>query len=79
MINLQSLLLGTGRKKALFSLELWNVHDRVSTNFPRSNNSIEGWHSAFGKTRNQNRRKRIAFLTRNFKRPVDDYRNVDLK
>lgn len=39
--------IGTGRKKPKFSIELWNVHDRVSANLPRSNNSIEGWHNAF--------------------------------
>jgi hypothetical protein len=48
-INFQYLflILGAGRKKSLFSMELWNVYDRVSTNLPRSNNSIEGWHNAF--------------------------------
>lgn len=40
---------GTGRKKPEFPLELWNVYDRVCTNLPRSNNSIEGWHQAFAK------------------------------
>ena len=38
---------GTGRKKPDFPIELWNVYDRVCTNLPRSNNSIEGWHQAF--------------------------------
>ena len=47
LTNLQLLLLGTGRKNPLFPIELWNVHDRVSTNLPRSNNSMEGWHNAF--------------------------------
>ena len=41
------LSLGTGRKKPQFSLELWNVYERVSANLPRTNNSIEGWHNAF--------------------------------
>ena len=40
---------GTGRKKGEFSIELWNVYDRVCGNLPRSNNSIEGWHQAFAK------------------------------
>jgi hypothetical protein len=39
--------LGTGRKNPTFPIELWNVHDRVSANLPRSSNSIEGWHEAF--------------------------------
>ncbi|CAF1689814.1 unnamed protein product, partial [Adineta ricciae] len=38
---------GTGRTKPQFSIQLWNVHDRVISNLPRSNNSIEGWHNAF--------------------------------
>ncbi len=41
--------IGTGRKKPQFSIELWNVYDRVISNLPRSNNSIEGWHNAFAK------------------------------
>lgn len=41
--------LGTGRKKPLFQIELWNVYDRTVSNLPRSNNSIEGWHNAFAK------------------------------
>ncbi|CAF5216306.1 unnamed protein product, partial [Rotaria magnacalcarata] len=32
---------GTGRKKPLFTIELWNVYDRTVANLPRSNNSIE--------------------------------------
>ena len=30
-----------------FSIELWNQHDRVPNQLPRSNNAVEGWHSAF--------------------------------
>ena len=33
----------------MFPIKLWNVHDRVSANLPRTNNSIEGWHNAFAK------------------------------
>ena len=40
---------GAGRKKGEFSIKLWNVDDRVCTNLPRSNNSIEGWYQAFAK------------------------------
>ena len=39
--------LGVGRKKPKFFHELWNVYDRVISNLPRSNNSLEGWHNAF--------------------------------
>ncbi|CAF3670787.1 unnamed protein product [Rotaria socialis] len=42
-----SMFLGTGRKKPLFDHKLWNIHDRVITATPRSNNSVEGWHNAF--------------------------------
>jgi hypothetical protein len=40
---------GTGRKKPIFALELWNVYHRVCHDLPRSNNSIEGWHNSFSK------------------------------
>ena len=40
---------GTGRKKPLFPLELWNVYDRVCANLPHANNSNEGGHPAFAK------------------------------
>ena len=33
----------------MFPIELWNADDRTIMNFPRSNNSIEGWHNAFAK------------------------------
>jgi hypothetical protein len=39
--------LGNQRTKSLFSLELWNVYERVIQDLPRSNNAIEGWHHAF--------------------------------
>jgi hypothetical protein len=39
--------LGIQRGKPKFSLELWNMYDRVVQDLPRSNNSIEGWHQAF--------------------------------
>ncbi|CAF3547001.1 unnamed protein product [Rotaria socialis] len=40
---------GSGRKKPLFPIEIWNVYDRTVVNLPRSNNSIKGWHNAFTK------------------------------
>ena len=33
----------------MFDYEFWNVHDRVIASVPRSNNSVEGWHNAFGR------------------------------
>ncbi|CAF4933851.1 unnamed protein product, partial [Rotaria sp. Silwood1] len=38
---------GAGRKKPKFNNELWNVYERVINDLPRSNNSVEAWHSAF--------------------------------
>ncbi|CAF4554718.1 unnamed protein product [Rotaria magnacalcarata] len=38
---------GTGRKKPQFDHKLWNIHDRVVTTVPRTNNSVEGWHNTF--------------------------------
>ncbi|KAL3854324.1 hypothetical protein ACJMK2_013598 [Sinanodonta woodiana] len=29
---------------------MWNVHDRVNENLPRTNNSVEAWHRAFQQT-----------------------------
>ena len=49
MNELNLLILGTGRKTPQFPIHLWNGYDRVSKNLPRSNNSVEGWHSAFAK------------------------------
>ena len=46
-IKTQQAYLGTGRKKPEFPIELWNCYERVCTNLPRSNNSIEGRHNAF--------------------------------
>ncbi|XP_068227979.1 uncharacterized protein [Palaemon carinicauda] len=35
------------RRLPVFPQELWNVHERVLQNLPRTNNSIEGCHRAF--------------------------------
>ena len=35
------------RRRPLFAISLWNVHDRVDHDLPRTNNSIEGWHHSF--------------------------------
>ena len=35
------------RRRPLFSIELWNVRDRVERVLPRTDNSVEGWHRAF--------------------------------
>ena len=34
------------RRRPLFDIDLWNVHDRVENNLPRTNNYIEGWDDA---------------------------------
>ena len=31
----------------LYDIDLWNIHDNVQDDLPRTNNSIEGWHRAF--------------------------------
>ena len=35
------------RRRPHFPQELWNVHERVVEDFPRTNNSLEGWHRSF--------------------------------
>lgn len=35
------------RRRPLFSIELWNVRERVEQALPRTNNSVEGWHRGF--------------------------------
>ena len=39
--------LGTRRTVPVYPIDMWNVYQRVLSNLPRSNNSIEGWHRAF--------------------------------
>jgi hypothetical protein len=38
------------RANPRFAVEMWNVHDRVNENLPRTNNSVEAWHRAFQQT-----------------------------
>lgn len=33
-----------------FSIDIWNMFDRVSTDLPMSNNSLEAWHNAFAQS-----------------------------
>ncbi|CAF0977838.1 unnamed protein product [Didymodactylos carnosus] len=40
-------LIRSGRKRPQFVHQLWNIYERVVDDLPRSNNSVEGWHSAF--------------------------------
>ena len=35
------------RRPPHFSIELWNMYHRTKDELPRTNNSIEGWHSGF--------------------------------
>ena len=35
------------RRRPLFSIESWNVRDRVEQVLPRTNNSVESWHRSF--------------------------------
>ena len=32
------------RKQPTFALDMWNIHDRVEDDLPRTNNNVEGWH-----------------------------------
>ncbi|KAL3852100.1 hypothetical protein ACJMK2_015786 [Sinanodonta woodiana] len=34
------------RANPRFAVEMWNLHDRVNENLPRTNNSVEAWHRA---------------------------------
>lgn len=31
----------------IFPIEMWNMHHRLNTDIPRSNNSLEAWHNSF--------------------------------
>jgi hypothetical protein len=42
-----SLILGSRRTTPRFSVQLWNVYDRVVRDLLSSNNSVEEWHRAF--------------------------------
>ena len=33
----------------MFPIELWNVHSRIKSNLPRTNNLAEAWNKAFSK------------------------------
>ena len=35
------------REDPMFAIELWNVLDRTTNNYGRTNNSVEGWHRRF--------------------------------
>ena len=35
------------RRTPLFPIRMWNMHQRVMDQLPRTNNSVEGWHNAF--------------------------------
>ncbi|CAF1546173.1 unnamed protein product, partial [Rotaria sordida] len=39
--------LGGRRGKPKFSLQLWDIYERVIQDLSRSNNAVEGWHHAF--------------------------------
>ena len=63
--------LGVGRKKPQFDHTLWNIYDRVVADLPRSNNSVEGWHSAFA--------TRVAIAHPTVKRLADKIRREQSK
>jgi len=36
-----------GRRPPIFAHNLWNTYARTGAQLPRTNNSVEGWHSSF--------------------------------
>ena len=36
------------RRAPCFPATMWSIYDRVTAELPRTNNAIEGWHSALG-------------------------------
>ena len=40
---------GSESKKPRFQIDFWNLHNRVKLELPRTNNSIESWHSRISK------------------------------
>lgn len=39
----------SGRRNPRFSVKSWNMYDSVLACSPRTNNAVEGWHTAFAK------------------------------
>lgn len=37
------------RMDPIFRIDIWNNHERVMNDLPRTTNAVEGWHCAFGK------------------------------
>ena len=35
------------RHVPMFTIDLWNIHDRIVNGLPRTNNSLESWHKQF--------------------------------
>ena len=60
------------RANPRFSLQLWNVRDRVIENLPRTNNSVEAWHRAFQQTIDGDHPS-VYKLVEQFRREQDHY------
>jgi hypothetical protein len=52
-----------GRRKPRFDIEIWNKYERICLNLPRTNNSVEGWHSGFNRALQNHHMSIINFLT----------------
>lgn len=39
-------LANSTRRSPRYPISMWNVHDRVTSELPRTNNNIEGWHTS---------------------------------
>ena len=60
------------RANPRFSLQLWNVRDRVIENLPRTNNSVEAWHRSFQQTID-GEHPSVYKLVEQFRREQDHY------
>ena len=50
---------------------MWNVYDRVMSNLPHSNNSVEGWHNTFA--------TRVAIAHPTIKKVAEEIRSEQSK
>ena len=50
------------RRPPLFAHSLWNVHDRILLNLPRTTNALEGWHNAFATSLGQSHANMWKFI-----------------
>ena len=49
-VYFQRMYVGQQHLRERFDRASWNMYERIKNNLPRTNNSLEGFHSAFSKT-----------------------------